>query len=261
MKSASLLFSDIKMFFFNIVKVFVILVAVEAHYYYKHKKSDEKPKCDTCDAVADIIFVYDKSGSIAVNQTNFVLMKQFMIDIVDSFNPVGATGTQFAALCFDHNPQTHFYLNENNNAPDPKQATIDAINTFLTDQNGGTNIGSALQEVRIEFLKTENGIGRPCAQCFVILITDGISGNNPDPVDEANMLRADNCIVYVVPIGLNTNSAQIEAIAGGPDNVFSVQNFDLFSTVVQGIVRAACNSSACSKFYDLMNIKIKISND
>ncbi|CAC5388247.1 COL6A [Mytilus coruscus] len=225
--------------------VLVILAAVEAHYYYKPKKSGEKPKCSTCNAVADIIFVYDTSGSIAVDPANFGKMKEFMINIVDSFNPVGATGTQFAALCFASVPQTHFYLNENNNEPDPKQATKDDIQAFPTDQNTGTAIGEALKAVRIEFLTTTNGIGRPCAQCFVILMTDGQSSDNP--ALEADRLRTEkNCIIYVVAIRLPPNTPQMVAIAGGQANVFGVGNFDQLNTTVQRIVQAACSNSACT---------------
>ncbi|CAC5403138.1 COL6A [Mytilus coruscus] len=213
------------------------------------RKLDEKPKCSTCNAVADIIFVYDTSGSIG-NQndpTNFNIMKEFMIDIVDLFNPVGATGTQFAALCFSTIPKTHFYLNENNNEPDPKQATKDDIQAFPTGPNENTAIGDALKAVSTEFLTTANGIGRPCAQCFVILITDGKSNHGSDPVVEADKLRTEkNCIVFVVPIGLS-NNAQMLAIAGGQvNNVFSVDNFNELNTVVQGIVQAACSNSACT---------------
>lgn len=68
-----------------------------------------------------------------------------MIDIVDLFDPVGATGTQFAALCFSSKPKTHFNLNDNNNEPNPKQATKDDIQAFKTSPNLGTQIGTALQ--------------------------------------------------------------------------------------------------------------------
>ncbi|CAC5403137.1 COL6A [Mytilus coruscus] len=241
---------DLKMFFLNVVMVLVILAAVEAHYYYKQKKSDEKPKRSTCNAVADIIFVYDTSGSIGNpnDPTNFNIMKEFMINIVDLFNPVGATGTQFAALCFSSVPKTHFYLNENNNEPDPKQATKDDIQAFPTGPNQNTAMGDALQAVRTEFLTQANGIGRPCAQCFVILITDGVSASGTaNPVVEADKLRTEkNCIVYVVSIGL-PNNPQMVAVAGSQANVLSVKNFDQLNTIVQTIVQAACSSSACSK--------------
>lgn len=71
-------------------------------------------------------------------------MKEFLINLVDLFNPVGATGTQFAALCFSSVPKIHFYLNDNNNEADPKQATKDDIQAFPTVPNDDTAIGDAL---------------------------------------------------------------------------------------------------------------------
>lgn len=101
----------------------------------------------TCNAVADVIFVYDTSGSIGspTKQANFDAMKEFMINIVNEFDPVGATGTQFAALCFSVDPKPHFYLNDNNNDADPQQATKDVIQAFSTAPNGKTAIGDALK--------------------------------------------------------------------------------------------------------------------
>ncbi|CAC5403140.1 COL6A [Mytilus coruscus] len=179
-------------------------------------------------------------------QGNFEAMKAFMINIVDDFDPVGATGTQFAALCFSTKQKPHFYLNENNNDADPKRATKDDIEAFPTAPNSFTAIGDALKEVSTNFLTTAKGIGRTCAQCFVILITDGEQNRGKaNPVDEANKLRQNkNCIVYVVSIG-NPNSEELKKIAGSQDNVFSVNKFNELNTVVQGIVQAACSKSAC----------------
>lgn len=101
----------------------------------------------------------------------------------------------------------------------------------------------------MSFLTKPHGIGRPCAQCFVILITDGEQPTGvADPVDAANVLRARNCIVFVVPIGSSlANSAEIDAIAGSPHNVFSVDDFNELNSRVQEIMQAVCNNSACSK--------------
>ncbi|XP_071173659.1 collagen alpha-6(VI) chain-like [Mytilus edulis] len=236
------------MLFKNVITVLVLLAAVEAHYYYKPKKTDA-----TCNAVADVIFVYDTSGSIGTptNQANFDAMKEFMINIVNEFDPVGATGTQFAALCFSVVPKPHFYLNDNNNDADPKQATKDDIQAFSTAPNSRTAIGDALKELSTSFLTPAKGIGRNCAQCFVIVITDGEQNEGTaDPVEEANKLRQDkDCIVYVVSIG-QANSVQLENIAGGQANVFSVDKFNELNNLVKGLVQAACSNSACVAFPD-----------
>lgn len=79
------------------------------------------------------------------------------------------------------------------------------------------------------------------------MITDGTQNAGvADSVSEANGLRAKNCIVFVVSVGL-ANSPQIEAIAGGPDNVFNVDQFGDLKTIVQEFVQAVCKNAACSK--------------
>lgn len=74
-----------------------------------------------------------------------------MTMFVDLFNTVGATGTQFAALCFSTLPIKHFYLNENNNEPDPKQATQDDIAAFPVGPNDQTAIGDALKVSKFRY--------------------------------------------------------------------------------------------------------------
>lgn len=80
------------------------------------------------------------------------------------------------------------------------------------------------------------------------MITDGTNNAGvANPVSEANGLRAKNCIVFVVSIGL-ANSPQMEEIAGGPDNVFNVDDFDELETIVQEFLQAVCKNAACSKY-------------
>ncbi|VDI38962.1 Hypothetical predicted protein [Mytilus galloprovincialis] len=239
------------MFLLNLIKVLVTIATVEA-YYYHHPMTTTPPMPPVgepiCNAVADIVFVYDTSGSIVQRDTanpfmNFAKMKEFMINIVNAFNPVGPTGTQFAALCFSTLPNIHFFLNQYGT----KNEIIDAINNFTTDPNLETAIGDALQVARNKFFLPKNGGGRNCSQCFVIVITDGEQNiGNASATTEADLLRnKSNCIVYVVSIGL-ANSAKLASIAGGSSNVFNVDSFALLNSTVNAVVQAACNDSKCT---------------
>ncbi|XP_071173214.1 collagen alpha-1(XIV) chain-like [Mytilus edulis] len=238
------------MFLLNLIKVLVMIATVEAYYYY-HPMTTTPPMPPDgqpiCNAVADIVFVYDTSGSIITDATNpsmnFDKMKEFMINIVNAFNPVGPTGTQFAALCFSRIPNIHFFLNQYGT----KNETIDAINNFPTGPNLNTAIGDALQVARNQFFLPKNGGGRNCSQCFVIVITDGEQNTgNASATTEADLLRnKSNCIVYVVSVGL-ANSAKLTSIAGGSSNVFNVDSFALLNTTVNAVVQAACNDSKCT---------------
>ena len=96
---------------------------------------------DSCDAIIDMVFLFDESGSIASNATNFVEMKNFMINIVNAFDPVGPTGAQFAALCFATDVKDHFFLNQHDSA----QEVEDAITGFSVGAGGSTAIGKGLR--------------------------------------------------------------------------------------------------------------------
>ncbi|XP_063409621.1 collagen alpha-1(XIV) chain-like [Mytilus trossulus] len=236
------------MFLLNLIKVLVMIATVEA-YYYQHPTTTMPPVGQPiCNAVADIVFVYDTSKSISDanipnTSTNFAKMKEFMINIVNAFNPVGPTGAQFAALCFSTVPNIHFYLNKYGT----KNEILAAINNFTTDPNALTAIGDALQVARTQFFLPLNGGGRNCSQCFVIVITDGTqTAGEANAATEANKLRNENnCIVYVVSVGLQ-NDAQLATIAGGPSNVFNVDSFALLNSTVNAVVQAACNDSKCT---------------
>ncbi|CAG2194881.1 unnamed protein product [Mytilus edulis] len=169
-------------------------------------------------------------------------MKEFMINIVKAFNPVGPNGAQFGALCFSRQPNIHFFLNQN----ETKSETIAAINDFSTAPNLNTAIGDALQVARNQFFLPKNGGGRNCSQCFVIVLTDGKSNaGEADSVTEANKLRNEtNCIVYVVSVAV-PDDAELLGIAGSPSNVFNVDSFALLNSTVNAVVQAVCNDSKC----------------
>ena len=69
-------------------------------------------------------------------------MKDFLKKIVNSFNPIGPTGAQFAVNCFATNNTDHFFLNDHSSATD----IVDAINKIPTGTVGsGTYIAKGLQ--------------------------------------------------------------------------------------------------------------------
>ncbi|CAG2250453.1 COL6A [Mytilus edulis] len=131
-----------------------------------------------CNAVADIVFVYDTCSRPidSAISTNFNKTKEFIINIVNAFNPVGPNGAQFAAHCYSGNVTRllNFGLTDYGN----KSETIVAINRFTPDTNP-TDFMS--------FYKL-----RETTQCFVIVITDGRPkvDNNITAATEADRLNA-----------------------------------------------------------------------
>ena len=91
-------------------------------------------------AFADIVFLYDDSGSVGSNPKNFLLMKTFMKNIVGGFSFCGIGGTQFGAACFAQSVKNHFHLKTHSTST----AVQDAIMKFPTRNGHATAIGTAL---------------------------------------------------------------------------------------------------------------------
>ena len=91
-------------------------------------------------AFADIVFLYDDSGSVGSDPKNFLLMKTFMKNIVGDFSFCGIGGTQFGAACFAHTVKNHFHLKTHSTST----AVQSAIMRFPTRHGHATAIGTAL---------------------------------------------------------------------------------------------------------------------
>jgi hypothetical protein len=98
------------------------------------------------------LFLYDDSGSVGRNPANFVIMKNFMKNIVGSFYNVGITGTQFGAACFAQTVVNHFYLKTHSSAT----AVQNAIMAFPTRSGHATAIGAALKVCAVPATKALN---------------------------------------------------------------------------------------------------------
>ena len=96
-----------------------------------------------CDAKADVVFLYDDSGSISNNSpANFGLMKTFMKDVVGKFTKFGPDGMQFSAVCFSKDVHEHFPLNKYAT----KTNILDGITSDINPSSGTmTRIGAGLE--------------------------------------------------------------------------------------------------------------------
>lgn len=107
-----------------------------------------------CTAKADVVFLFDDSGSVGQNPQNYVDMKKFMKDIVGKFTVFGQKGMQFSGVCFSSGVKEHFPLNKY----DSKSTIQAGIDNDIVPTNGGsTRIGLGL-EVRTVVSKSRENI-------------------------------------------------------------------------------------------------------
>uniref|UniRef100_A0ABM5GPK5 Collagen alpha-4(VI) chain-like n=1 Tax=Pogona vitticeps TaxID=103695 RepID=A0ABM5GPK5_9SAUR len=198
------------------------------HGNITHVICDEsKPACATQEA--DIVFLIDGSGSIS--PSNFFAMKTFMKKIVDSFI-IDRDKVRIGVAQFSKDPKKEFYLNEFFTDIGVKRK-IDEIVQLKTS----TFTGKGLRFVRSFFEAANGGRKNKGALQFLLVITDGQAN---DSVDEAAIaLRKDGIKVFAIGIG-TTNSFELLRIAGDPQRVYVVENFNVLQSIKRKLISEIC---------------------
>lgn len=134
---------------------------------------------------------------------------------------------------FSSSYQKEFYLNEHKDVEGVKLAIRQ-----IKQIKEGTKIGNALRNV-VEFFEESKGSRtKSSIPQNLVLITDGISS---DSVDEAaENLRRRRINVFVIGIGDDVSMSQLSHIAGSPDRIFRVQNFDYLNLTTATFVDSLC---------------------
>ena len=117
---------------------------------------------------SDIVFVVDTSGSITVNDFNF--MKSFLSQLVSRLD-IGNGTTRVGLVTYATTVNTIFYLNFYSSVYSVKSAIAQ-----LSHTSGGTNTAAALAHVRMSMLTSATG-DRSNVTNVVIVLTDGRSSN------------------------------------------------------------------------------------
>ncbi|XP_039662111.1 LOW QUALITY PROTEIN: collagen alpha-4(VI) chain-like [Perca fluviatilis] len=182
-----------------------------------------KPACKT----GDIVFLLDRSGSIDRDEHN--IMKNFTTTLVDSFE-VGEKLVHIGLCQFSDKPKDEFYLNKYYNKED--------LNTQIlnVDYTGGdTYLGRALDHVK-EYFEESRG-SRDQVPKNLVVITDGDS--HDDVEDVADILRDQNINVFAIGVG-DVHDMQLLQIAGTPERLFTVRNYDVLHSIKQRVVDVMC---------------------
>ncbi|XP_063436271.1 collagen alpha-6(VI) chain-like [Mytilus trossulus] len=196
---------------------------------------------ENCIACSDIVFLIDESGSI--NDAEFLKMKTFIKSVVQLFPNVGPNGAQFGAVSFSgEDDQTlEFDLKDHGNAT----SVLAAIDTFVNNGTD-THIGAALEYVENNLFNVDvdNGAGRPCAvdNRFAIVITDGKTVGGTVP--KAQSLKNANVKILSVGVGDGVDISLLQAIASGNQNVFLVEDFDTFPSILDGLISSICTQDS-----------------
>ena len=91
--------------------------------------------------------------------------------------------------------------------------------------------------------KQSNGM-REFSKKMLVLITDGKSNRPNLTLAQTELLHADQRKIQVIAIGVGSgvNVPELKSIASSDDNVFILENFDMFDKVKERISSAICEA-------------------
>ncbi|ETE58757.1 Collagen alpha-6(VI) chain, partial [Ophiophagus hannah] len=193
-------------------------------------------KLDECKRInrLDLVFVIDSSSSIG--ETNYILMSNFIIGIVNK-SDVGKEHVQFGAVKYSNNPEIMFKLNTYSKRSDIIKFIQD--NTLL---KGDTYTAKALQLSK-SLLTKENGsrIHQGVPQVLMV-ITDGESHDRAILDSTSNELRKKGTIIYAIGIK-DANREELEIMAGSKDYWFYMPSFEGLEDITTNLSNQLCIDS------------------
>ena len=197
--------------------------------------SAKKPAKASCEAVVDVGFILDSSGSL---RRDYGKEKDFLKTLAATFG-VSTNGSRAGVVTFSYYTELSIKMNDHSDISSFSQA-VDKIPLM----GSTTRIDKALRLAQKELFSLPNG-GRAGVPKLLILLTDGSQTQDAgaeDPGDIAEELRADGINILVVGIGQGVNETELAHISGDPKNVYSASSFDelIANDFVASIKRGSC---------------------
>jgi len=176
------------------------------------------PECcerDGCpeDMRLDFFFILDSSSSI--KKTNFQYVREYVIGLVATM-PIGQDLTRVGILTYNNDVIHRIRLSDFNKKSELIQAIKD-----IPYEGRGTKTNKAIKFAVDEALTEANG-DRPDVPTFVLVITDGRA---TDDVSVDSPRLREKAAVVAVGVGKRIKKAELELIAGSPEQVYMVADF------------------------------------
>lgn len=183
----------------------------------------------------DLVFVLDASTS--VTEPNFLVMKDFVKDVLENAN-IDDGHVRVGAIIYSNEDYLQFNLNEHQD----KLSLFRAIDN-IPYRYGGAYTASALYTMRTKMFRPNRGDRRD-VQNVAILITDGASTIRPRrTMAEARRIKGAGIHIYAIGVGL-TDTTELDAIASRPldENRFVVDNFADLRNFRSDVFAVLCES-------------------
>ncbi|XP_078618169.1 uncharacterized protein LOC144885875 isoform X3 [Branchiostoma floridae x Branchiostoma japonicum] len=180
----------------------------------------------TCEVPVDLFWLLD--GSNSVGTANFEKVKQFVVDVVNSFD-VSPTATRVGVVQYSNKNNLMFNLGDKADKP----STVSAINS-IQYQGGGTYTGYALKYVRQKAAWRGGNVPK-----VAVVLTDGESYDSVSVA--AQNLLSDGVEVFAVGVA-GFKHVQLLAIANSNEtNVIELNDFNDLTTKIGEIAKKVCS--------------------
>lgn len=154
---------------------------------------------------------------------------------------IGPNKTRIGALLFSNDVHTQFTLDTYSD----KDTLISAIQK-MPYIGGGTNTNVALKFLREDILSSAKR--RSGVPAVAIILTDGMSYRSDVTAMQAQLARDSGIQIFVIGIGNQVDTTELNAIASDPDKqfVFSVDNFEALDQIKEDLAIKTCTGMKSS---------------
>ncbi|XP_047125173.1 collagen alpha-6(VI) chain isoform X3 [Hydra vulgaris] len=189
----------------------------------------------SCQAVVDIGFILDSSGSL---RKDYHKEKDFLKSLIAVFG-LSANGSRAGVITFSYHAEHSIMLNSFSDLSSFNKAVDDIPLMGLT-----TRIDRALRLAQRKLFLSKHG-GRKGVAKLLFVLTDGSQTPDADAEDPdmiADELRAMGVSIIGIGIGSEVNETELAHIAGGESNRYSASTFDKLKerTFLNNIKMSSC---------------------
>lgn len=190
-----------------------------------------------CNAQMDVMLVSDSSGSIS--NDDYTRSQSFLIDITNSLN-MGTNAVNVGYLAFSTITKLISPLTGN-------KAQLQTLINGAQQINTETNIGDAIKDSQAQLDLSNRNVNK-----VMILITDGeanVGTDNPIQymLDQATAAKQKGTYIYTVAVGVSASGqTALNNVATGPGYNYTIANFSLLSSIIQGLTTTVCSGNSQS---------------
>lgn len=205
-------------------------------------KPTAPPVTVPCNSDADIVIMLDASGS--VGYTNFSLLKEFVVKMVEQFDVEGGH-IRIGLLTFSSTINLQFNLNKYTD----RLAMSAGIRNTSYPSGSTTDTAGGLNYARTSMFTTEAG-DRSGVNNIIVVITDGGSSDSNKTIQEATLTKNANIRIISLGVGKWLNTYELQNMVSYPYQENTV-TADYYTSLTQAVAddmhNTICsNSNACS---------------